>query len=246
MADHPTISIVIPSHNRARYLEQTICSALDQGYERVEAILADAGSTDGTERIIRDYESELSLVITHPGASTAQLINEAISAARGEVIGILPAGDLYLPFAMRRVAPRFAASAGCEWLTAGALWVSEQETLLERRVSRPLTTLEQALGRDADPAPLAASFWSRELLRQSGPLRSELRCEAEMELTCRLLARGYSPRVLEETISCRRTIPLSSRLRLVSQRERSQVILHYTRVAAETPAHARRPRRRSA
>ncbi len=48
----PLITIIIPTYNQASYLRQTIASALSQDYERLEVVVADDCSTDGTEAVV--------------------------------------------------------------------------------------------------------------------------------------------------------------------------------------------------
>ena len=56
----PKISIVTPSFNQGKYIEETIVSVLDQQYPNLEYIIIDGGSTDDTVSIIRKYEKYIS------------------------------------------------------------------------------------------------------------------------------------------------------------------------------------------
>ena len=57
MKTNPKISIVTPTYNSEKYLEECILSIKDQKYEMFEHIIVDGGSTDETLSIIKKYEN---------------------------------------------------------------------------------------------------------------------------------------------------------------------------------------------
>jgi len=102
-------SIVTISFNQARFLEQTMRSVLDQGYEDIEYIVVDPGSTDGSREIIERYRSRISKIIFEPDAGPADGLNKGFACATGEIYGYLNSDDYFEPDAFRRVAHLFEA-----------------------------------------------------------------------------------------------------------------------------------------
>ena len=95
----PTVSVIIPTYNRAHLLERSIQSVLDQTYQDFELIVVDDGSTDNTEEIVARFGDDRIRYIrrNQSSGSPAAPTNTGIKAARGEYIAIQDSDDEWLP-----------------------------------------------------------------------------------------------------------------------------------------------------
>jgi glycosyltransferase involved in cell wall biosynthesis len=94
--DSPTVSIIIPTYNRASFLRKAIQSVLQQTYRNFEIIVVDDGSTDDTLESIGEMHNRVTyLYQAHKGRSAAR--NYGIQVSKGEYIAFLDSDDQYLP-----------------------------------------------------------------------------------------------------------------------------------------------------
>jgi glycosyltransferase involved in cell wall biosynthesis len=103
------ISIVTLSFNQRSFLQEAIESVLKQGYDELEYIVVDPGSTDGSRELIRSYGSKIAVTVFEPDRGAADGLNKGFLRATGEVLGFLNADDSLLPDALRDVAAQFAS-----------------------------------------------------------------------------------------------------------------------------------------
>src|SRR5579871_3122093 len=102
----PLVSIVTPSLNMGRFLEETILSVLEQDYPHVEYLVMDGGSSDGTLETLRRYDGRLRY-ISAPDSGQADAVNRGFAQTSGPIFAFLNADDTYLPGALSAVVQAF-------------------------------------------------------------------------------------------------------------------------------------------
>jgi glycosyltransferase involved in cell wall biosynthesis len=144
MPPPPTLSVVIPSYQQAAYLESAILSVLDQGYPRLELIVIDGGSTDGSVDVLKKFDAQLSYWVSEPDEGQTDAINKGLEIARGEVWSYLNSDDLLEPGGLQAVADHFTEHPESNWLS-GSCRVFGDETEEWILAAKPYRSLREVL-----------------------------------------------------------------------------------------------------
>lgn len=107
----PTVSVIIPTYNRATLLGRAIQSVLAQTYQDFELIIVDDASTDDTESLVKSFNSEKIRYIRHrknKGVSAAR--NTGIRSAKGDYIALQDSDDEWMPEKLEKQMRAFATA----------------------------------------------------------------------------------------------------------------------------------------
>ena len=110
------ISIVTPNFNGAEWLESAIQSVISQDYGDIDYIVMDAGSSDGSLRIIERYRAHITKFVSEKDNGQYEAIAKGFSLATGDILCWLNSDDVYFPWTMRVVARIFADFPHIQWL----------------------------------------------------------------------------------------------------------------------------------
>jgi len=96
--DYPKLSIIVPTYNRAHYLEECLDSIISQKYPNIEIIITDDNSNDNTETICKKYIKEYPFIKycknkTYPQGPNGNK-NNGLDFATGEYVGIFDDDDI--------------------------------------------------------------------------------------------------------------------------------------------------------
>ncbi len=115
----PKVSVIMPSLNVANYIRECIESVLCQSLSNIEILCIDAGSTDGTLEILREYQKEDSRVnvFVSDVKSYGAQVNLGIKLAKGEYISIVETDD-YIEMEMFEILSGLADEYGVDYVKA--------------------------------------------------------------------------------------------------------------------------------
>ena len=180
----PRVSIVTPSFNHARFLEQTIRSVLEQDYPNIEYIVIDGGSQDGSRDLIEAYAPQLAYWQSQPDGGQTDAINQGFARATGEILAWLNSDDYLLPGAVSRAVAALQAEPELGMVYGDCLLVNAEGKTIKRF---PAAQTDYArLRRGYVHIPQQSSFWRASLWEVVGPLDPSFYFAMDYDLWTRL------------------------------------------------------------
>lgn len=129
----PTVSIVVPTYNRAHLIEETLASVAVQTFSDYEVLVIDDGSKDNTAEIMKrwcDKDSRIRYV-QQPNGGVSSARNHGLRIAQGEFVAFLDSDDLWCPWKLEMQVALMRAMP-----QVGMLWTN-MDTIDEQ--GQPLT-----------------------------------------------------------------------------------------------------------
>jgi glycosyltransferase involved in cell wall biosynthesis len=183
MEQQPLVSVITPSFQAAQFIERTIQSVLSQDYPRVEYLVMDGGSTDGTVAILERYRDRLSFS-SGPDGGAAAAINNGFARTSGSIVAWLNADDAYEPGAISAAVAGLALAPQAAAIYGEGVWINERDEPLG-----PYPTVmpfdSSNLARECFLCQPAV-FIRREALEAAGGLDPSLHYAFDYELWIRL------------------------------------------------------------
>ena len=113
----PKVSVIMPSLNVGKYIEECLNSVVNQTLKDIEIIAVDAGSTDGTLETIEKFaaDDKRIRIINADKKSYGYQMNLGLAAATGEYIGIVETDDM-IELNMYEILVKYADEYGLDYV----------------------------------------------------------------------------------------------------------------------------------
>jgi glycosyltransferase involved in cell wall biosynthesis len=191
----PLVSIVTPSLNQGRFIDEMIRSVLDQDYPKVEHIVIDGGSTDGTLDVLQRYDHLRWL--SEPDHGQSHALNKGFAIAEGEIIGWLNADDVYLPGSIA-AGVQVLRDTGCALVYGGWVQLDEAGNATREISPTPWDYRLQLEARNGVSQP--GTLFTRQAYESVGGIDESYRYAMDYELWLKLGA-SFDVRCIERPLA---------------------------------------------
>jgi glycosyltransferase involved in cell wall biosynthesis len=201
----PEISVIIPTYNSANLIRRAINSVLGQTFQSFEIIVVDDGSTDGTEKIVRELNEKderiIYLKLNKNSGGAAKPKNRGIKISKGDFIATLDADDEWSPEKLEKQLSIFKESTKKNLAFVGcfANHIYEEDGIkFLFKIPRHKNVLRYILARDYMGSG-SSMLYKRKVFSEVGGFDENLRIGQDSEMRIRL-AKLYDFDFVEEPL----------------------------------------------
>ena len=190
----PRITVVTPSYNQGRFIEEAIESVASQEFLNVEHLIIDGGSNDETLNILRRRtgtpEWKHVKWNSEPDSGQSAALNKGFRLATGDIIGWLNSDDRYRAGCFKIVAQAFSLNPEIDIFYGDYTVINEAGSVIKKRheieFNRFVLNYHRVLY-----IPTTATFFRRRVFTEENWLNEDLHYAMDADLFIRLSAAGY-------------------------------------------------------
>lgn len=203
-----TITVIIPTYNKADYISQTIESVLQQTYQNVEIVIIDDCSQDNTEAAVQKYVSDRIRYVKHsqnwgPGAT----FNDGIANARTEYVTLIASDDILLPQHLELVMGAFEKDEQLDVIFPTLKIIDEHNRELKKTISPPFDNKYQLLNHlfyKGNDVPSPGVSFKKSIFEKIPAFNPNLILMHDYDLNVRLLIHAKTINLSQPTVLYRR------------------------------------------
>ena len=128
MVENTLISIIMPAYNAEKFISKSIKSVLRQTYNNFELIIANDGSTDNTESVIKKFDdSRIIYIKNDKNLGIIKTLNKCIEISKGAYIARLDSDDIALPNWLEVILSFYAKNSSWAAIATSTYWLDQEE-----------------------------------------------------------------------------------------------------------------------
>lgn len=162
------VSIITPSYNQGKYLEQTIQSVLNQTHSNIEYLVIDGGSADNSIDIIKKYEEKISYWISESDDGQADAIDKGFRHSNGDFVCWVNSDDILYPDYVAKRVQQFKENPNVDMIYGD---IEQGLGLSNKRLRKGRqTSIKDMLKYAECPIPQQSAMWRRGVIEKIGYL----------------------------------------------------------------------------
>jgi glycosyltransferase involved in cell wall biosynthesis len=185
----PKISVITPSYNQGKFIQETIESVLEQCYPNLEYIIIDGGSTDNSVDIIKKYQDKIQYWVSEKDRGQSDAINKGFKKSTGDIVCWLNSDDILLPNSLHTVASIFQENKDLDLLNGNTVIIDKNSNILTGLFILKQKKWYARHGIYYVNQP--AMFWKRNIFKTIGFIKEDYHASMDREFLIRVFEHGF-------------------------------------------------------